>query len=134
MNPRLFSKMLQIESYFNQIEVHKNHVCGFNKGLWNACYTHSTVLGPGVRAVSFQAIQLSPHPQGTYRCVNEFVNNQSRGEQNKAKGKVFQCTCQDKVCQDCNYMFHACIGMIVQKMFLQTVKPVSQYGILVIQE
>lgn len=35
--------MLQIESYFNQTEVHKNHVHGFNKGLLSACYAHSTV-------------------------------------------------------------------------------------------
>lgn len=56
MNPKLFSKILQIESYFNQIEVHKNHVHRFHKGLLNACYTHSTVLGSGGRVVSFQAI------------------------------------------------------------------------------
>lgn len=56
MNPKPFSKMLQIESYFNQIEVHKNHVRRFHNGLLNACYTHSTVLGSRGRVVSFQAI------------------------------------------------------------------------------
>lgn len=51
--------------------------------------------GPWGESGQLPKIELSPPPpQGTHRCVHEFLNNHSRGERNAEKGEVFQCTCQ----------------------------------------
>lgn len=102
--------------------------------LLHACGVLGTVPGPGGQGRDLQRYLAQSSPQGTYRCVNEFLNNQKRGEKQKAKGKVSQGTCKDKVCQDCIYMFHTYIRKIIQKVLLQKVQPISQYGVLVIQE
>lgn len=48
--------MLQVESYLNQIEIHKNHMQAFSKCVLNACCLRIPARGPGVRAVSFKEI------------------------------------------------------------------------------
>lgn len=68
--------MRQVESYFNQIEVCRNHVHAFNKCVLNACCVPSPVQGPGGESCQLQRNLAQSSPQGIYRYVNEFVNSQ----------------------------------------------------------
>lgn len=68
--------MLQVEFYFNQIEVRKNHVHALNKYVLNACCVPSPLRGPGGESCQLRRSLAQSLPRGTYGHVNEFVNSQ----------------------------------------------------------